>query len=161
MHKAICVASFLLAALASTSAGAPVKATPISLPLPVIVARGKLLKQTASVPATTIFTPTQGGLYRLSMYSTVTVANPATNDNWYTYLFWTDDAGSEQTDAVPLSWNSGNSPPYAWGNGASDQPGLVLTFELAARTPLSFTVNGVTDGSEFSLYYVVERLVAE
>jgi hypothetical protein len=127
---------------------------------PLILAKRRLVNQTAPIPATTIFTPTQSGLYRLSMYATVTQANPSTNDNWYTHIYWSDDAGAEESNAAGdiLSWNSGNTPPSAWANSTGDQPGLVITFEAVAGMPISYAVDGVADGSAFSLYYVVELL---
>jgi len=71
MYKTLCVAALLVGLLALTgrsSSAAPAPFTP-----PVTVAKGKLLNQTGLIPTTTIFTPTQTGLYRLSAYSTQTV----------------------------------------------------------------------------------------
>lgn len=159
MNKALCVVVLLLGgALALTFGSASTPNTTFTSPL--IVAKRRLVNQTAPIPATTIFTPTQSGLYRLSMYATVTQANPATNDNWYTHIYWSDDAGAEESNGAGyiLSWNSGNTPPSAWAASTGDQPGLVITFEAVAGMPISYAVTGVADGSAFSLYYVVERI---
>jgi hypothetical protein len=73
MHKTLCVAVLLLPTFALAQGGK--SATP-PFPSPLIVAKGKLVNQTAPIPTTTIFTPIQTGLYRLSVYATVTKTEP-------------------------------------------------------------------------------------
>src|SRR5258706_4889680 len=70
MFKTLCVAVLLLSTFALTQA----RNSTVGPVSPPIVARGKLLNQTAPIPTTTIFTPTQTGLYRLSVYGTVTTS---------------------------------------------------------------------------------------
>ncbi len=159
MNRTLCVMVLLLGGALALSFGSASTAGATSTS-PLIVAKRRLVNQTAPIPTTMIFTPTQSGLYRLSMYATVTHANPSTNDNWYTHIYWSDDAGAEESNGAGyiLSWNSGNAPPSAWANSTGDQPGLVITFEAVAGMPVSYAVGGVTDGSAFSLYYVAELL---
>src|SRR5258706_8586080 len=70
MFKTLCVAVPLLSTFALTQC----RNSTVGPVSPPIVARGKLLNQTAPIPTTTIFTPTQTGLYRLSVYGTVTTS---------------------------------------------------------------------------------------
>jgi hypothetical protein len=64
------------------------------------VAKAKLVNQTAPIPTTTIFTPTQAGLYRLSVYATVTVGVSDCNNTYWVYSSqWTDDSGNLQQGA--------------------------------------------------------------
>src|SRR6266516_3545129 len=74
MYKALCVVALLVAtiALSSTSKSG---ALPAPFPSPLIVAKGRILNQNAPISTTTIFTPTQSGLYRLSLYGTITQPN--------------------------------------------------------------------------------------
>src|ERR1700685_1828911 len=93
MYKSICVALFLLPtlALAQRSTSTPVT----SYASPQIVAKGKLPNQTAPILTTTIFTPIQTGLYRLSMYATLTRTDPNSQSLWQINTGWTDDAGGQ------------------------------------------------------------------
>src|SRR5258706_10930445 len=76
MFKTLCVAVLLLSTFALTQA----RNSTVGPVSPPIVARGKLLNQTAPIPTTTIFTPTQTGLYRLSVYGTVTTSTCSGSD---------------------------------------------------------------------------------
>jgi hypothetical protein len=160
MYKTLTVAALLLAAFAFTSGSRSADASPTTSIGPTIVARGKLVNQTAPIPTTTIFTPTHTGLYRLSVYATVTQNTPPTiQDNFFYYLYWTDDAGAEQSSAWGLTWNSADSvPPFAPGVNSGIGTGDVTTFEAVGGTTVSYSVTGAVDGSAFSLYYTVERL---
>src|ERR1700730_7883111 len=78
MNKTLCAVALLMGTLALTgSQSAAVPAAPTSPP---IIARVKLANQTAAIPTTTIFTPAQTGLYRISLYLTQTIAVPNNND---------------------------------------------------------------------------------
>jgi hypothetical protein len=55
MYKALCVAALLVGLLALT--GRSSSAAPAPFTSPVIVAKGKLVNQTAPISTTTIFTP--------------------------------------------------------------------------------------------------------
>jgi hypothetical protein len=160
MNKSLCVASLLLATFVFASHGS----TPTAVNLPVIVASGKLANQTAPINAT-IFTPPHTGLYRLSVYITMTKTG---GSGWAYNLYWSDDAGAENTFQLSsissggmIILNGGSLPPSAFAyNNTVQAPGSVVPFEAIAGVPVTYTVtqNGPPDGSVYSLYYTVERL---
>jgi hypothetical protein len=96
MYKTLCavvlLSTFVLAQ-GSKSTSTPTPANSFSLPL--IVAKGKLVNRTTTVPMTTIFTPTQTGLYRLSVYMTTAIHNASSTQDWEYNVSWSDDAGAE------------------------------------------------------------------
>jgi hypothetical protein len=129
---------------------------------PVIVKRLPYKNQTAPIPTTTIFTPQQTGLYRLSAYITQTQTSPTTL--WLYQLNWTDDAGVESTVVGQgvLQLNTSQTPPMAWGASpwSLGNPGETTLFESKAGTPVSFYVAGPDQGGgTYSLYFTVERLM--
>jgi len=154
MNKTLCIAVILLGMIAvsnSRSAGAPT-----GIHSPVVVAHGRLTNQTPPTDTTTIFTPAQTGLYRLSVY--VTVTKPVNGGEWNYILSWTDDAGAEETNNM-LSWYGGSTPSHAFATpGLVDWPGNTVTFEAVGGVPVTYWVPGNADGSMYSLYYTVERL---
>jgi hypothetical protein len=155
MNKALCVAGLLLGTIALT--GRHSTAAPVGPDYPQVVAKGKLLNQNAPIATTTIYTPTQTGLYRLSIYATLTTANPS-SDGWWDYtLGWTDDSGAQSIDQF-LYQNSNTPGPFeylaSYPSGGGTQP-----FEAKAGTPITYSLaqpNG-PDGSVYSLYYILER----
>ena len=160
MYKALCVVSLLAATFALTSGSKPADTTGGGLPSPLIVAKGKLTHQTAPISTTTIFTPTQTGLYRLSVYMTTTTADAISQQDWQYNLFWSDDAGAENVNFLLFAVGQA-TPPLAWASNAFAPywPGQVVTFEAVASLPVSYSVTqGQPDNSAYSLYYTVERL---
>ena len=121
-----------------------------------IVARGKVLNQTAQIPQKTIFTPSASGLFRLSIYGEISVADSTSTSSWFFSLNWTDDSGVA----------SAGGPIYGPGNTAGSfynfisRGGVALPIEAKAGTPITFAVtqNGATDKSEYSLYWTLEKL---
>src|SRR5260370_3409405 len=109
MYKSICAVAVVLAAFTLVSGNRPAGASQAAPTSPPIVARAKLPNQTAAIPVTTLFTPTQDGLYRLSVYTTQTVSVPNSSASWGLNLFWTDDAGSEQ--AYPTIYQAARAVP--------------------------------------------------
>jgi len=164
MYKTLTVAALLLAAFAFTSGSRSADASPLTSISPPIVARGKLLNQTAPIPTTAIFTPTQSGLYRLSVYSTITTSDPNSQSNWYVNLLWTDGAGSERVNNLLVGLNNTATQftqGWAYQLGASPTGGSVAVFEAQAGQPITYSVtleNGPADNSKYSLYYTLERL---
>jgi hypothetical protein len=157
MYKTIPVAVLLLAIFAFTSGSKSVGALPTGQTSPVIVARGALRNQTATIPTTTVFTPKDDGLYQLTVYADITQSNPASQSYWNFTPAWADDTGVQTDNGV------------LWGNGASYGPfyssnsylgGTMIPFEAKAGMPITYTVTqtGPPDGSVYALYYTLERL---
>jgi hypothetical protein len=155
MYKTLCVAVLLLPTFALAQGGK--SATP-PFPSPLIVAKGKLVNQTAPIPTTTIFTPIQTGFYRLSVYATVTKTDPSSQSYWNFNMGWTDDAKAVAVNNI--LYTTGNvSGPFSYPN-LGTIGGTSAPFEAKAGTPVTYSVtqdNG-PDSSAYSLYYTLERL---
>src|SRR6266536_3222650 len=93
MYKALCVAALMVGVLALT--GRNSSASPAPLTSPLIVAKGKLVNQTAEIPQTTIYTPSATGLYRLNAYMVETSPISSQGVYWSFNLLWTDDGGAQ------------------------------------------------------------------
>ncbi len=158
MYKALCVVALLLAIFALTSGSKPADASATGLPSPVIVARGKVLNQTLPIPTTTIFTPEQTGLYRLSVYATLTAGAENTNSYWSYNPVWTDDSGVLSNAGGILFSNDGSKGSFDWSN--VNTIGSTIVLEAMAETAITYSVSqyGPPDGSVYSLYYTLERL---
>ena len=161
MYKALCVAVAVAGLLALTGRNSSAAPTPFTSPL--IVAKGKLVNQTAPIPTTTIFTPSQTGLYRLSVYATITTSDTSSQSNWNVSLFWTDGAGSERVNTLLLGLNNTATQftsGWAYQLGASPAGGAVAVFGVSGGTPITYSVTqqGSPDNSAYSLYYTLERL---
>jgi hypothetical protein len=156
MYKTLCVVILLVGVFAL--AGRNSVASPAtSVTSPQIVAKGRLVNQTAPIPTTTIFTPAQNGLYRLSVYATVSKADASSSAFWFYSAGWTDEAGIES--AFDLLNGYSNTL------GQFQSPGLYggasLTFEAKAGTPVTYSVTHdppSPDNSVYALYYTLERL---
>jgi hypothetical protein len=161
MYKSICVLVVLQTAFVFTSGSKPADATPAAPVGPAIIAHVKLVNQTAPIPSTTIFTPSQNGLYRLSAYATITT--PAQSDSSYwTFSFdWTDDSGQTAFGGngvlYPTSGN-GVAGPFGWANVAGFGPTIVFEAKAGLPVTYSMTLNGPADASVYALYFTVERL---
>jgi hypothetical protein len=93
MRTALCL--LLLSSIALLHTQASKHASASNSLTPVIVARAKLTNQSAPIPATTIYTPSHDGLYRLTVYGSTTTPCPANCNGWRMYVTWSDDAGAE------------------------------------------------------------------
>jgi hypothetical protein len=157
VYKSICVAAILLPTFALAQDTKPTSAP--GLPTPVIVAKGKLLNQTTTIPTTTIFTPTQTGLYRLSVYATVTKADSYSSSAWQYNFSFSDDAGPETTP-TSLLWGYGDALGQFLYLGESLVGGTAYTFEAKVGTPVNYSVTqyGPADNSVYSVYYAIEKL---
>jgi len=153
MYKTLCVAVLLFGTFVLTSGSKPADASPTRPSLPVIVATGKLVDQTAPIPTTTIFTSPQDGLVRVSFYATLTKADPNSHSYWSYNLTWTDDAGPQFEG--PLLTSCGYT-------GQFNCTGIPNPLTIEAKTGTAVTYNmtqtGPPDSSSYSLYYTVERL---
>ena len=157
MYKTLRVAVLLIATFAFTSGSRSADASPTTPPSPVIVARAKLVNQTSPIPTTTIFTPTQNGLYRLSVYATVTRTGSVAT-GWQYDIFWTDDSGPQNGGQGLINGSDGNTGSFTWTNAGNY--GAVLVLEAAAGTPITYDIlqQGAPDNAAYSLYYTLERL---
>ena len=154
MYKASCVAALLLGTFALTSGSKPADASASGLPSPVIVARASLVNHTAALPQTTIFTPTQTGVYRVSAYIAMTTAS---STGFWTFEFcWTDEGGTNL--AQMLNLDSTRVPAY--GTDPSGNPVGSFTFRAIAGQPVSYDVTdgGTGAGGTYEVFFTIERL---
>jgi hypothetical protein len=156
MYKTLCVAVLLLPTFALAQTSKPSSSGPFNSPQ--IVAKGKLPNQTAPIPTTTIFTPTQTGLYRLSVYATISKADPNSGSYWAYTFNWTDDSGVQSQPQLLIG--SGPTLGQFYYQGGIVLGGTSMPFQVKAGTPITHDVtqyNG-PDNSAYSLYYTLERL---
>lgn len=158
MNKTLAVAVLLLGALAigfATNSDSVVKTSTG----PRIVARVKLTNKTAPVPDSILFTPTQSGLFRISVYMTVTV--PTTNSlggGWYVPLTWTDDAGTEQLTIAGIA-NTSVPPQDNSTSGNTGNPNYNPVIWADAGTPVTYSVvSEGTMGGTYEMFMVAEQL---
>src|SRR4051812_20706904 len=126
MYKALCAAALLVGLLALTGRSSSAAPAPFSSPL--VVAKGKLVNQTGPISSAAIFTPPQGGVYRLAVYMTQTVPVTTSGANWNLNVAWSDDAGSELANGV-LFLPVNQLPPSAYGNLVGGSPGNNLVLQ--------------------------------
>jgi hypothetical protein len=158
MNRILCVAVLLLGTIALT--GRSSTAAPVGPDYPQIVAKGKLLNQNAPIATTTIYTPAHTGLYRLSVYATLTTVNEFSTSQWDYNVGWTDDAGVQ---SIPnFLYQQGNVLGQFFGSddAIGYQGGIALPFEAKAGTPITYSMTqyGSPDNSAYNLYYTLERL---
>jgi hypothetical protein len=125
---------------------------------PTIVLRKHLRNQTQGIAQTTLFTPTQTGMYRVSIYAAMTSPVNGTS-GWAFGWNWTDDAGPEQVYLAVLYDIAAPPNAYANNNGATAPP-VPFTFEAVAGQPVTFNVLAPSDnpGGTYGVDIVVERL---
>jgi hypothetical protein len=131
-----------------------------------VVAKVSLPNQTAAIPTTTIYTPTQTGQYRLSVYATVVAFNTQSGGLLAFNLGWTDDSGPQAINSLLVGNTETLSPgQFVQSLGMNNYPGWALggpvtTFEAIAGQPITFSVtDDIVSGSvTYSLYYTLERL---
>jgi hypothetical protein len=157
MYKALCVAAVVAGLLALS--GRSSSAAPAPFTSPLIVAKGKLINQTASIPTTTIFTPPQNGLYRLSVYATISRNDPNSGSDWIVNVQYADDGGQGNFGSLLYSYNSVLGQ-FTYEDVFSNVGGPTITFEAKAGTSVTYNVtsNGPPDNSAYSLYYTLERM---
>jgi hypothetical protein len=161
MYKALCIAALLVPTFVFTQESKSISAPAGTFSSPQIVAKAKLPNQTATIPTTTIFTPAQNGLFRLSAYATIVAPALGSSSVWYYNFSWTDDSGIPQGGGNGiLCACSTDAGPGAFGWNFVAGFGVTLIFEAKAGTPVTYNVtqSGPPDGSAYSLYYTLERL---
>jgi hypothetical protein len=162
MYKTFCIAVLvvgLLALMGHSSSAAPAPFTS-----PIIVARGKVVNQTGQLSSNTIFTPNQSGLYRLSAYATLTIADPNSTSTTYYSIAWSDGTGPARgatllaTNDTELGSFSNAAIWYELGYLWQDS-GISRTFQATAGAPiLQYAGPDAADNSAYSLYWTLERL---
>ena len=126
-----------------------------SLPIvPRIVAQVSLTGQTNPISPTTVFTPSQSGLFRISPYFLAT--NYTANGETWTMTYWfTDDLGSEHVVLLCLNSNQGGSDSYAYVCPG----GPPFTFRAVAGTSIVFDVEGTPEAPfSYDLFFTIEQL---
>jgi hypothetical protein len=145
------------AAFLSLSLSLPTAAQAQNLTSPLIVASGKMVGQTKRILATTLYTPSETGLFRVSVYMCTTKRGNTSNRDWVFNLHWTDDAGRETDQLADLVVNS--APPTGFALSYILPAGFA--FEAVGGEPITFTVdpsNGTGTVGAYSLYYTVEQI---
>jgi hypothetical protein len=156
MYKALCAVVLLVPTFFLAQDSKPVGAS--SFPSPLVVAKSKLVNQTATIPTTTIFTPLQDGLYRLTVYATLSKTDPSSQSLWFYNFAWNDDAGPHSVAAMLYQFGN-TAGPFLCQFTLANQ-GTTFPFQAKAGMPVTYSVtqaNG-TDNSAYSLYYTLERL---
>jgi hypothetical protein len=159
MYKALCVAAIIAGVLALT--GRSSNAAPAPFSSPMIVAKGRLVDQTAPIPSTTIFTPNQTGLYRLSVYATIVTANPSSASAWEYNVNWTDDGGLQSLNSLLYAFDNQTGSFLQLANVFPlHLGGPVTAFQVKAGHPITYSVTqgGPPDKSAYSLFWTLERL---
>jgi hypothetical protein len=154
MYKTLCIVALLVGSLALTGRTSNAASSTVFTSA-VIVATGQVLDQIDPIDTTTIFTPSQDGLFRLSVYATITKPNSNSLSEWNYNLLWTDAAGPESQRRLLIS-NNALRGVFNWNN-----PAYPLVFQGTAGAPVSYSVLRIPnkpDHTMYSLYYVVEQL---
>ena len=109
--------------------------------VPIVVASGSIVNSGGGdLSATTLYTPTTPGIFRVSWYfeGTGNYLGSA-----YIYLNWTDDEAARSVDVLSNSMN----PPYmgSWT-------------VRAIADPIQLSTSGNVYSAAYTIYYVVEQL---
>jgi hypothetical protein len=159
MPKYLTAALALLAGIILSSA-LKTSANPVPPLTPLIVAKGKVLNQNAPVPTTTIYTPTQDGLFRLSVYGTVSQIDTVSNVFWDVKVSWTDSSGPTSVSGFCFTENGdATAQPFFWN--AEGFSGAPVILQAKAGEPITFAVaqtGGTIGNGAYSIYYTLERL---
>ena len=144
--------TMLLAAfglIANHSTGLPT-AAPKS---PVIVKKAARVNQTAPIPTSTLYTPQDDALYRISSVFQLSVPTANNMGIWCPAFNWSDQVGLEQPTPEVACVVANRQPPFAIEH-------QTFTFRVKAGNPITYRVTNQNDttGSTYSLYVVVERL---
>jgi len=107
----------------------------------------QIVQQNTPVAVTTLFTPTDAGLYRVVAYMST---EGAKNAGWQMVMFWDDLTGLQA--AFSISANTGGGLK-AWGSTQ------VVTFSPKPGNPVTYSV--VQEGAvanRYNLTFTIERL---
>jgi hypothetical protein len=125
-------------------------ANPVS---PVVVKEISLTNQTANIATTTLFTPVEDGLFRISYYLEAPAEGPSTYATINTQIFWSDDFNPNANIYLASLILNESSATYSPGIFVLRvKAGTPITFQTTAPTPNCFPT------CEYSLFMTVERL---
>jgi hypothetical protein len=155
MYKGLLVVAVLVAAFGVAGHSSSARPAPTTVGLPLVVAQGAMLNQSGPIPTTTVYTPALDGMFRLSVYATMTNSS-GNGQQWLVNVGWTDDV-RQFTESGALFGNDNESIPFMT-LGAGAPQGAVIPFKAKAGTPVTYSVDGGPDGSQYSIYYALERL---
>ena len=164
MHKNLLIV-LLIVVLAVTANHSARGTTDGPITSPVIVKKLVVRNHSGPIQQTTLFTPSQTGLFRISIYMTeITPGNTPANP-WMLSLSWSDDAGSECCATV-LGLSTVGTPPFAYAYfspvvGSANPPTGMVVIEAAAGQPVAYSVDNGAPGTTgtYSIYAVVERMM--
>jgi hypothetical protein len=154
MKKTLLIVVVLLGvALALSFGSAPAPNSPI-----VVVAKGKIVNSSTSIPNTVIVTPARDSVYRISIYATISRTDPNGTALWLYGCSWTDVSGTNQAGCS--QFGAGNSQGVFTDDTLNRDGGIVRTIEVKGGTSLNYEMSniGTPDNSAYSLYYTVEQL---
>ena len=117
---------------------------------PIIIKQVSLKNQTTS-PTVTLYTPTSSGLYRITVYASVT---PSSGNDVCPNVTWTDESG-EQSQGIMMGWSNFSSCAFPGPSSG----GAVLIVHSEANQPVTFNA-GFSGSSEdeYNLFITVEQL---
>jgi hypothetical protein len=158
MYKTLSAAALLLAIFAFASGNRFAGATPATPASPTIVASRALTGRTTMIPATTLFTASATGLYRMSAY--IAMSTPGTTGcPWDLTVGWTDDAGAEEASEI-LQLSADAKPPSAYGYGENALTQTVI-MRVVAGSEVTYNVPATGcsgDNGTYELFMTLERL---
>lgn len=108
----------------------------MSCPIPMIIAKQSWLNQTASLSATTVFTPSEDGDYRVNVYMTADTSSPP---GWSPTLYWTDEYGSREEGLQ-------DTGPFA---------SYVVIIHAVSGQPIQVSVGGGSNPPQYDLFVTV------
>ena len=160
MNKFAVLAASLVASFALAFAVYSAESNPNKSAFPRVVASVRLTDLTQPIPTTRILNAPRTGLYRVSSYTAFTTAATDSQIHWCLFLSWTDESGGEEGNLATLYGYQTPSINYAVQSGAANTPQEPVPFEAIAGTPITYFVDGPTDGSggTYEIFMTVEQL---
>jgi hypothetical protein len=112
------------------------------------VGRWKFLKQTTNIAPVILYTPPNGGIYRVTFVEETTIANGEPNPFWYGGVSWTNELGQNPATGIYLI----TQIPYSTSSTAA--------MRVAKGTPIIFSTSSHQDtsGAQYNIYVVLEEI---
>ena len=111
-----------------------------SASVPNIVASGSFVNETNSLSATTIFTPSENGLYRISIYGEG------------------EDSESEPHVSAQLTYSDDFNSDYPVDFNLNTPISLAYVARLTASNPVQLSATINSGSPTYDLYYTIEQL---